>query len=159
MLILYICLQNAQHDIPKGTFLAILLSSIVYIAIAWMMGACILREVSGVLVLNAITGASNITVTNMTSLTTGGYVINYTSTVPSVNSIVSALDNVQNCALGPNGVCDRGLLHDTQVRLELPFLRKFKSVCNTMLSVTSMHSLVLKLLMYSTILQVDLGIL
>ncbi|KAJ8303922.1 hypothetical protein KUTeg_017505 [Tegillarca granosa] len=42
-------LKNAHKDIPKGTLLAILLSTIVYILVAWLLGGCILREATGLL--------------------------------------------------------------------------------------------------------------
>ncbi|KAK3097932.1 hypothetical protein FSP39_014651 [Pinctada imbricata] len=111
-------LKNAQHDIPKGTFLAILISSIVYIVIAWMLGACVFREASGVLTVSAvnmISESSNVTVTNLSS-TVGYAMINssVTTTVPSAH-VLASLANVKNCSLGVGGVCTKGLLFDFQV--------------------------------------------
>lgn len=41
-------LRDAQKAIPKGTFLAIGLSSVVYSAIAWLFGAVVLKQASGI---------------------------------------------------------------------------------------------------------------
>lgn len=40
-------LQDAQKAIPKGTFSAIWISTIVYALIAWLFGAVMVREASG----------------------------------------------------------------------------------------------------------------
>ncbi|KAK2151035.1 hypothetical protein LSH36_378g01015 [Paralvinella palmiformis] len=40
-------LQDAQKAIPKGTLLAILISTITYFAMAWMAGSCIIRDALG----------------------------------------------------------------------------------------------------------------
>ncbi|KAK3600462.1 hypothetical protein CHS0354_013017 [Potamilus streckersoni] len=40
-------LKDPQKAIPKGTFLAILITSLVYLAIIWTSGGCLLREAVG----------------------------------------------------------------------------------------------------------------
>ena len=42
--------QNAQTAIPKGTLLAILVSTIVYILMAIVAGTCAVRDATGVIV-------------------------------------------------------------------------------------------------------------
>lgn len=42
-------LKDAQKAIPKGTLIAILLSTIVYLLLAWMAGACVERDASGII--------------------------------------------------------------------------------------------------------------
>ena len=41
-------LRNVHKSIPKGTLLAILVSSLVYIGLAWLVGSCVEREAQGV---------------------------------------------------------------------------------------------------------------
>lgn len=43
-----ILLQNPSIAIPRGTFLAILLTTIVYLAIVWTCGGCMLRDAVGI---------------------------------------------------------------------------------------------------------------
>ncbi|XP_056022591.1 solute carrier family 12 member 3-like isoform X2 [Ostrea edulis] len=104
-------LKNAQRDIPQGTFLAIIISSITYIVCAWLLGSCILREASGYVPVAVL--ASNAT-QNMTlefvSVTQG--LVN--STILNPNAGVSIMSLAQNCSLGKGGVCTRGLLYDFQ---------------------------------------------
>lgn len=45
-------MQDPQSAIPKGTILAIIITTIVYLGIAWTSGACIVREAVGSQVLN-----------------------------------------------------------------------------------------------------------
>ncbi|KAK7115937.1 solute carrier family 12 member 3-like [Littorina saxatilis] len=52
-------LKNPSTAIPKGTFLAILLTTIVYLAIIWITGSCMLRDAIG----DATTIATNVTLT------------------------------------------------------------------------------------------------
>ena len=42
-------LKDAQKAIPKGTLIAIVLSTIVYVLLAWMAGACVERDASGII--------------------------------------------------------------------------------------------------------------
>ncbi|ESP00673.1 hypothetical protein LOTGIDRAFT_177989 [Lottia gigantea] len=41
-------LKDASHAIPKGTLLAILLSTIIYLIVGWMLGACMLRDATDI---------------------------------------------------------------------------------------------------------------
>ncbi|XP_071503603.1 solute carrier family 12 member 2-like [Diadema antillarum] len=41
-------LKDAQKAIPKGTLLAILISSIIYVGLSWLIGGCMIREASGI---------------------------------------------------------------------------------------------------------------
>jgi amino acid transporter len=55
-------LKDAQKSIPQGTLVAILLSSIVYILLAWLGGACVLRDAHGVVAIVAgVNGTVNAT--------------------------------------------------------------------------------------------------
>ncbi|XP_041465000.1 solute carrier family 12 member 3-like [Lytechinus variegatus] len=40
-------LQDAQKAIPKGTLLAILISTIIYVGLSWIIGGCMIREATG----------------------------------------------------------------------------------------------------------------
>ncbi|XP_061172225.1 solute carrier family 12 member 2-like [Saccostrea echinata] len=113
-------LKNAQRDIPRGTFLAVVISSLTYIACAWLMGSCILREASGF--------EPRDLMSNNTQNMTTGLVFNYSQNITTyienvtldvVNSTgVARVDDVyalaRNCSLGKGGVCTYGLLHDFQ---------------------------------------------
>ena len=60
-------LKNPQKAIPKGTFTAILLTTIVYIILAWMIGASTAKDAMGVLGAVALNGTVlNVTVPNTT---------------------------------------------------------------------------------------------
>lgn len=105
--------QNPQVDIPKGTFLAILITGVLYVGTVWMLGACNLREATGPLAYQILTGR--------------GFG-NFTTAQSVLNSSVSiqpdlTLANIQNCTLGEEGVCKFGLLHDYQVHLCYGHLR------------------------------------
>ena len=54
-------LKDAQKGIPKGTLWAIIISTIVYVALDWLALACVLRDASGIIVL------ANQTIANVTS--------------------------------------------------------------------------------------------
>ncbi|XP_022331098.2 solute carrier family 12 member 2-like isoform X2 [Crassostrea virginica] len=99
-------LKNAQRDIPRGTFLAILISSITYIVCAWLLGSCILREASGYLPAAVAAAAYNGT----------GDGLNFTLGAENVTASQgsSLYSLASNCSLGKGGVCTRGLLHDFQ---------------------------------------------
>lgn len=84
-------MQDPQTAIPKGTFLAIFLTSITYIAMAWAMG--------GSMALNAV-GAAVITATGNTTM-------NVTS-LP-----VPTLEAIQECGAS---ACKYGLLNDFAVK-------------------------------------------
>lgn len=56
-------LKDAQKGIPKGTLWAIIISTIVYVALDWLALACVLRDASGVPVIALV----NQTIANVTS--------------------------------------------------------------------------------------------
>ncbi|XP_071170441.1 solute carrier family 12 member 2-like isoform X2 [Mytilus edulis] len=84
-------LKNPQKDIPKGTILAILISSVVYIVVAWILGATVIREIP-------LTVCSSVLVNN------------------TLNSDLVTSDNITstiaNCTVDPTSLF--GLLHDYQ---------------------------------------------
>lgn len=81
-------LKNPGQAIPKGTLLAILISSCVYLLLAWIAGSCVEREALGSLA------------------AVGGAIINSTNIgLPS--------NTTQTCATAS---CKYGLLHDFQVK-------------------------------------------
>ncbi|OWF48421.1 solute carrier family 12 member 2-like isoform X2 [Mizuhopecten yessoensis] len=100
-------LKNAQRNIPKGTFYSILISTIVYIGIAWVLGATIMREASGY----AVTALQSAITTNVSA--NGSYQSSLTNT-SAVQHQPSAFSLAQNCSLGMDGKCEFGLLHDYQ---------------------------------------------
>ena len=52
-------LKDAHKAVPKGTLLAILISTLVYVMLAWFVGACVERETLGLVhnAVNATTGS------------------------------------------------------------------------------------------------------
>ena len=52
--------KDASHAIPKGTLLAILISTLTYIAMAWMAGSCVLRDAAGAMATMAINGTLDV---------------------------------------------------------------------------------------------------
>jgi len=87
-------LKDPGYAIPKGTFTAIALTTVVYIILAWMIGATTLKDAIGAATV-ATTMASNVTsAANSTAANN--------STLTSLNSCI------------PN--CKYGLINDVQVR-------------------------------------------
>jgi hypothetical protein len=104
--------QNPQKDIPLGTFIAIGISSVSYIAVVWLLGSCIVRDATGPLVAMVIDTVNTTSTTEIPSL------INSTmSTV--IAKLPYTFHNVQNCSLAEAGECKYGLIHDYQVRTVL----------------------------------------
>ncbi|PVD19309.1 hypothetical protein C0Q70_19796 [Pomacea canaliculata] len=111
-------LKDAQYAIPKGTLLAILITSSVYVAVAWLAGATILREANG-LIPGVVSAASNISglpsvfdaVTNTSTAATSTFAVDPSTTAAS--NVLTA-ESVGNCSLVKDG-CTYGLLHDFQV--------------------------------------------
>lgn len=54
-------LKNAQKAIPKGTLLAILFSTLIYLILAWLAGSCVTREATGIVTVLAANMTSNTT--------------------------------------------------------------------------------------------------
>lgn len=89
-------LKDPQSAIPKGTFTAIGLTTVVYIVLAWMIGASTEKDALGVIATVVTTMASN----SSSSIST-----------PSPNATTTpATDGGLSCI--PN--CDYGLLNDYQ---------------------------------------------
>ena len=98
-------LQDAQQAIPKGTLIAILITTITYIGMAWMAGSCVVRDAAGpAAVVSAL--ASNITQNS-------SYVVvqatNHTQTLGVAAPL--AQENI-TCEIGN---CKYGLQNDMQV--------------------------------------------
>ncbi|XP_060592142.1 solute carrier family 12 member 2-like isoform X2 [Ruditapes philippinarum] len=101
-------LKNPQKDIPLGTFIAIGISSVSYIAVVWLLGSCIVRDATGPLVAMVIDTVNTTSTTEIPSL------INSTmSTV--IAKLPYTFHNIQNCSLAEAGECKYGLIHDYQV--------------------------------------------
>ena len=101
-------LQNPQVDIPKGTFLAILISTISYVAVIWILGACCVREATG-----SLGDVAADYLTNQLTFNTSGSEA-MTSTVAAVAQNQYTYESIQNCTI-PKVTCKYGLLHDYQV--------------------------------------------
>lgn len=50
--------QDPQHAIPKGTLLAILITTMTYLAMAWMAGCCVLRDAGSIAIASATAAAA-----------------------------------------------------------------------------------------------------
>lgn len=87
-------LKDAQKGIPKGTLWAIILSTIVYIALDWLAAASVLRDASGLL---PVAVAVNGTISNATS-------------------------SIKDCSV--DFTCEYGLMNDFQVRCYCNFCFK-----------------------------------
>ncbi|XP_059176302.1 solute carrier family 12 member 3-like isoform X2 [Physella acuta] len=119
-------LRDASKSIPKGTFLAIFITTAVYLLIAWFSGASVLRQANGIILASAATlNVSDLLGNSSTPgpLGAGGSVINtsYSLANSLTNKAVFTLgqysyskDFVSNCSLVPEG-CKYGLLHSYQV--------------------------------------------
>lgn len=83
-------LKDPSKSIPKGTFLAIFITSIVYVLFVAFAGAICVRDANGVTAL----------------------VVNATSHGASRNDIINL---VSNCTLAPNGKCEYGLHNYFQI--------------------------------------------
>ncbi|KAL3866005.1 hypothetical protein ACJMK2_043346 [Sinanodonta woodiana] len=86
-------LKNPQKAIPKGTFLAILITSMVYLAIIWTSGGCLLREAIGPAAATVIEFVAG----NWTTL--------------QLNPDVTIVTNCSQL----NGTCKYGTLHDNGI--------------------------------------------
>ena len=84
-------LKNPGKAIPKGTFAAIIISTIVYLLLAWIAGSCVEREALGSL---AVIGSSVLNDANITT---------------------SSNETMKTCT---TTACKYGLLHDFQVSPE-----------------------------------------
>ncbi|XP_052826762.1 solute carrier family 12 member 2, partial [Octopus bimaculoides] len=98
-------LKDAQVAIPKGTLLAIAISSVVYILCAWSLGACIVRDAGGAIFYAAVNATIDGDMTLYNSTAEDG--------IKKVPFVTMSL--MRNCTLGEDGVCKYGLQHDFQV--------------------------------------------
>ncbi|KAL3866006.1 hypothetical protein ACJMK2_043347 [Sinanodonta woodiana] len=93
-------LKDPQKAIPKGTFLAILITSLVYLAIIWTSGGCLLREAIG----PAAATVTELVAGNLTTL--------------QLNPDIAIITNCSQL----NETCKYGTLHDNgMVGLVSPF--------------------------------------
>ena len=94
--------QDPSTAIPKGTLLAILISTLVYLGAAWSVGACVIRDAGGnSTVLSLLYGD----VMGNTTLPT-----NFTGP-PTIRELI---DGISVC---PEGGCYYGLINNKQVLL------------------------------------------
>jgi amino acid transporter len=133
-------LRDAQSAIPKGTLLAIAITTVIYVAVVWISGWCVLRDAVGSTVLHAVavnnsglSSAYNLTATlttaivesllNGSALTTGSpnllslsgvesTVLNYTGVEET--EMLSQVHNKTDAMCTP-GTCQYGLHNDMQV--------------------------------------------
>lgn len=104
-------LRDAQSAIPKGTLLAIFLTTIVYVAVAWIAGACVVRDAAGPLILDLLSG-------NLTG--NGSMVLNDTASMYGTTTTLEGIDGF-NMTQGNGtltcepGLCKYGLLNSMQV--------------------------------------------
>ncbi|XP_067665686.1 solute carrier family 12 member 2-like isoform X1 [Haliotis asinina] len=106
-------LKDAQTAIPKGTLLSILISTIVYLGVAWTLGSCMLRDAVGPL--NVAVGATTVVKLSNVTTTVASVVMSAAQKAPNTSStIVYTEDVIQNCSLAKNGLCAYGLMNDYQ---------------------------------------------
>ncbi|KAL3866007.1 hypothetical protein ACJMK2_043348 [Sinanodonta woodiana] len=86
-------LKDPQKAIPKGTFLAILITSLVYLAMIWTSGGCLLREAIG---------------------PTAATVIDFVAGNWTTLQLNPDITIVTNCSQ-LNGTCKYGSLHDNRI--------------------------------------------
>ena len=106
------CLQNAQTAIPKGTLLAILVTTLVYLGIAWQCGLCVMRD--------AVGPTSHALAVNGTNETYATWE-NQTEVMMLGNSDGGVNVTSYSCT-GPGVRCKYGLLNDMRVRRDLLLL-------------------------------------
>ncbi|CAL1534098.1 unnamed protein product [Lymnaea stagnalis] len=130
-------LRDASKSIPKGTFLAIFITTAIYLLIAVFSGASVLREANGILLVGAAvanvsgvlngsasTVLSSVLTTSTAAASVVGANVNNASysvqpTSPAARVFTSGeysytRNFVGNCSLVPDG-CHFGLLHSYQV--------------------------------------------
>lgn len=113
-------LRDAQSAIPKGTLLAILITTIVYLAVAWISGFCVVRDAFGPI---SSLIAGNDTVYSEFNLTSAAFtavvdsVMNGSSTAAFdvADASFNITDGRQMNATCAPGTCKYGLHNDMQV--------------------------------------------
>lgn len=101
-------LKDPGSAIPKGTITAIVLTTVVYILLAWMIGATTLKDAAGFVTI--ATSAAGVSA-NMTTMSTNANG-NTTTAAPPPTLAAGVVSCVPNCKFG--------LLNDVQV--SFPFL-------------------------------------
>ncbi|GFO50436.1 solute carrier family 12 member 2, partial [Plakobranchus ocellatus] len=108
-------LKDASKSIPKGTFLAILVTTLVYLLMAIFLGASVQREANGI-ILASVTEAVNVSkmLVGPSTTTIASPAINVDAGPTFTEKDYSyTKDFVGNCSLAPRG-CKYGLLHSYQ---------------------------------------------
>ncbi|RUS77830.1 hypothetical protein EGW08_014404 [Elysia chlorotica] len=101
-------LKDASKSIPKGTFLAILITTLVYLFMAIFLGASVQREANGIILAS---------VTEVVNISTG--IVGPSTTTKGAEPVFTERDYaytgefVGNCSLVSDG-CKYGLLHSYQ---------------------------------------------
>ncbi|XP_041373186.1 LOW QUALITY PROTEIN: solute carrier family 12 member 2-like [Gigantopelta aegis] len=105
-------LKNASSSIPKGTLLGILISSLVYLLVAFLLGGCIVRDATGYIV--PVTVAQVMMSQNVSTTTTTATAAVLTI-APNVTRLPVPESVFRNCSYAKDGVCLYGLMNDYQV--------------------------------------------
>ena len=103
--------QDPQVAIPKGTLLAIVITGLVYLGMAWVVGMTVHREV-------AVAMGCELTINNVTGYNVTGYNVNGTSENGTCVEGLFVNDNTSYCGQCRNegGNCEYfALLHSFQV--------------------------------------------
>ena len=102
-------LQDAQKAIPKGTLLAILITTAIYVMVAWMAGWCVVRDAFGPAILQVIVANDTFNSSVMSLVVTDA-----TTDQPAENRTMSCQP----------GTCSYGLHNNMQVS-RMPELLSF----------------------------------
>ncbi|KAK3791356.1 hypothetical protein RRG08_012538 [Elysia crispata] len=107
-------LKDASKSIPKGTFLAILITTLVYLFMAIFLGASVQREANGI-ILASVTEVVNVSGMVGPSTTTPGLGASVAGADPvfTERDYSYTREFVGNCSLVSHG-CKYGLLHSYQ---------------------------------------------
>ena len=109
----YSVFQNASSSIPKGTLLGILISSLVYLLVAFLLAGCIVREATGYVL--PVTVAQALLSQNVSTTTTTASSLLLTA--GNVTHIPVPESAFRNCSYAKDGKCMYGLMNDYQVML------------------------------------------
>ena len=86
--------------------LAILISTISYIVVIWVLGTVLVKDATG----SFAVIATQMSVGNLTSVATAA--VQNSTSAPTIQYTFT---NIQNCSLAPEGECRYGLMNDYQV--------------------------------------------
>jgi amino acid transporter len=107
-------LRDAQSAIPKGTLLAIFLTTLTYLAVAWMAGWCIARDAVGPVVASAISLQMENITTGLLKPFASNTSFDVIDDFTSRPMLLSFVNNGTKTTCVP-GSCDYGLHNDMQV--------------------------------------------